>query len=213
MDWIEIDANNPRPDRVRRVVERLRAGAIVAMPTDTTWMLACDAASRGGANRLDEVRERRLRGPQSPAGPGSPMSLVCGSLAQLGKFAILDQPQFRLVRRLLPGPYTVILPASREVPKLLQSKRRTVGVRIPDHGVVRAILDELDGPVLGATARRPDGALFESSSEIADEIGDVIDILVDSEPIWPEGSTVLDCSAGEPVLVREGRGAVEDAWR
>lgn len=207
---IELDAAWPRPDRVEQIAERLDRGGLVALPTDTTWVVACAASDRSAAGKLGDLRAAHE--PQSKKGVRKPMSLMCPDVSTVGNFCNLDQSQFRLVRRVLPGPYTVILPASRQVPRQLQSKRRTVGVRIPDHVVAAAVLEALGGPLLVTTCQTHEGALIGSSPDIVNAYGDSIDAYVETDPIEPQGSTVVDYTGDAPVLVRAGKGAVEPEW-
>lgn len=209
---IEIDAHWQRPDRVAEAANVLRKGGLLATPTDTTWVIACDALDRAAATRLRALRAR-LSGTSDNKKPlEKPMSLMCNDLTSVGTYVILDQPQFRLLRRLLPGAYTIILPASRQVPRQLQSKRRAVGIRMPDHAVATSILDHFGRPVLVTTAHTPDGTLLGASPEVADTIGDAIDAYVETDPIVPEVSTVVDWTDAHPVLVRAGKGPVDEDW-
>ncbi len=206
----EIDAHNPRPDRVEAIAELLTRGRLVALPTDTTWVVACAASDRSAAGKLGELRS--VHESKAKKGVRKPMSLMCPDVSTVGNFCLLDQSQFRLVRRLLPGPYTIILPASRQVPRQLQSKRRSVGVRIPDHQVASAVLAALGGPMLVTTCQNPSAELLGASPEVFDAYGDAIDALVETDPIEPEPSTVLDYTGNYPSLVRAGKGAVESDW-
>ena len=208
--WIEIDDHYPRPDRVQEVVGTLRRGQIVAMATDTSWVVACDAMSVEATRRLQALRTR-MSGASRPD-EQTPMSIVCPDLATVGTYALVDQPCFRALKRHLPGPYTFILPASRQVPRQIQSKRRAIGIRIPEHPVAAAIATAFDGPLFVATCRRPDGTLLDASPAVESEIGDAIDVIVESLPIEVGVSTVVDWTDGFGRLVREGKGEVEDEW-
>lgn len=207
---INIDLDYPRPDRVRDAADTLRRGGLLAMPTDTTWVVACDALDTAAASKLRSLRARMAGAPADD--DRKPMSLMCADLAAISTFALIDQPRFRLLKRLLPGPYTVILPASRQVPRQLQSKRRAIGVRMPDHPVAAAILEQIATPLFVTTCHDEDGRLLGASPEIEDAIGDVIDALVETTPIVPELSTVVDWTGDAPSLVRVGKGETEPEW-
>jgi tRNA threonylcarbamoyl adenosine modification protein (Sua5/YciO/YrdC/YwlC family) len=208
MERVEIAAWHVRPDRIAKLVRGLEQGRLIAMPTDTTWAICCDATQRAAVQRLEGLRQDHdTTRTQAP-----PMSLLCGSLAVIGTLALVDQPQFRLLKRLLPGPYTIVLPASREVPRQLQSKRKTVGVRMPDHPIASAVMEQFGRPLLAATARRSDGLLCTSAAEVEEEYARGVDLLVETDAIEPEPSTVLDYTGAEPLVIREGRGPVEPAW-
>lgn len=208
MERVEFSEHYIRPDHVERVAQAIRQGKLVAIPTDTTWAIVADALTRKSAQRLQDLRRRMS--PSDDSGR-SPMSLLCGSLNMIGTYVLMDQPDFRLVRRLLPGPYTMLFRASRQVPRQLQSKRKVVGIRMPDHPIALPVLEALDQPVLAATAY-VDGEPARSSTDLVESLGDAVDMIAEGLPVWPESSTVLDCTSGVPVVLREGRGPIEDDW-
>ena len=208
MQRFELSSHNARPDVLAAAADVLRRGGLVALPTDTTWSVVCDARDNGAARRLRELRAE-MAGKRVDTLNKAPMSLVCADLAVVGTYTLLDQPRFRFVKSMLPGPYTIILPASRMVPKMLQSKRRDVGVRMPDHPVTLGILDALDAPVLAATCQRADGELLASSPDVESAIGRHLAAIVETEPIVPEVSTIIDYTGEEPSLVRLGKGPAE----
>jgi tRNA threonylcarbamoyl adenosine modification protein (Sua5/YciO/YrdC/YwlC family) len=213
MRCVEIDTWHIRPDRILELCARVRAGDLIAMPTDTTWAVVCDPFQTESAQRLAALRTWMAGGTEQAKAKGDrPMSLMCGDLATIGTYVLMEQPHFRLVRRILPGPYTVLLPASREVPRQLRSKRREVGIRMPDHPVVQALLAALEQPLLTTTARDDSGELLAASPDVQSALTGRVDTLVETDPIWPEPSTVIDCTDGPPRLVRAGRGEVDPAW-
>jgi tRNA threonylcarbamoyl adenosine modification protein (Sua5/YciO/YrdC/YwlC family) len=207
MERFELDEYNPRPDVVDAIATRLARGAIGALATDTSWSLVTSALDASGAHRLADLRSTPNRGADR-----RPMSLICCDMAMAGAYAMLDQPQFRLVRRLLPGPYTLILPASRLVPRRLQTKRRAIGIRIPNHAVVQAVIERCEAPLFATTARGANGTLLGSSSEVIDEWQRHLDLIVDATPILPGASTVVDLTGPTPVVLRKGLGPVEEEW-
>jgi tRNA threonylcarbamoyl adenosine modification protein (Sua5/YciO/YrdC/YwlC family) len=208
MQRFQLDPESPRPDLIARAADTLRRGGLLARPTDTTWSVVCDARDRSAAQRLGAVRaEMAGRSDLDPA--KAPMSLVCADLKMVGTYTLMNQPQFRFVKELLPGPFTVILPASREVPKVLQSKRRDVGVRMPNDRVTLAILAALDAPVLAATCQNAVGELLGASPDVESAIGRHLAGIIETEAIVPEPSTVVDYTGDEPSLVRQGKGIVE----
>ena len=207
MQRIEFSEHHVRPDRIAEVAAAIRAGKLVAIPTDTTWAIVADALTRRSVQRLQDLRKRMSPGDSER----SPMSLLCGDLGMIGTYVLMDQPDFRLVRRLLPGPYTMIFRASRQVPRQLQSKRKVVGIRMPEHPIALPVLEALDGPVLAATAYVDDEPA-RSSTDLIDRLSDVVDVIAEGVPVWPQPSTVLDCSSGTPVVLREGIGPIEDDW-
>lgn len=213
MRIIEVQNANPRPDRIQEAADAIRRGELAVVATDTAWSIVGDPFQTATAQRLAKLRER-LAGSadESKRKAGQPMSLLFGDLAEVGRYVLLDQPQFRLLRRLLPGPYTVLLPASREVPRLLQSKRKAIGVRMPDHPICGPLIASVGGPLLACTARGSSGEMLLAATEIETALRRDVDLLLESDPFLPEPSTVLDYTGDAPILLRAGRGPIEDDW-
>ena len=177
----------------------LRAGGVIAYPTDSSYALGCRIGDAQAAKRI-----RALRGVDDR----HHLTLVCRDLAHVGRFARMDNAQFHVVRRGTPGPFTFLLRATPEVPRRVQHPRRsTIGVRVPDHPVVRALLTELDGPIVSSTLILPgaDDALNDAAT-IAARIGDRIDAILDAGPCAAAPTTVVDLATAPPMLLRAGRG-------
>ena len=209
MQRFELDAQSLRPYILAKAADVLRRGGLLALPTDTAWSVVCDARDRSAAQRLRDLRAT-MAGKDPEAMEKAPMSLICRDMNMVGTYTLLNAQRFRFVKRILPGPYTVILPASREVPRVLQSKRRDVGVRLPDDGITTALVTALAAPVLAATCQRPDGSLLSASPEVEAAIGRHLAALIESTAIIPEPSTVIDYTGDEPIVIRAGKGAVDD---
>jgi len=198
---VELHPQDPQPRRLGQVVDVLRGGGLIAYPTDSGYALG---ARLGSKDALDRIREiRRLDDKHH-------FTLMCATLAQAGTFVILDNRDFRLVKSLTPGPYTFIVKATKEVPRMmLQPRKLTVGVRVPDHRVALAILGELGEPMLTSTLILPGSE--EPMSEgwvVDDEIGRLLDVVVDAPVTSVEPTTVVDLTSGAPEVVREGAGDV-----
>lgn len=209
MQRFELDPHALRPDIIARAADALRRGGLVAMPTDTAWSVVCDARDRSAAQRLQGVRAA-MAGKDPAALEKAPMSLICSGLDMVGTYTLLNSPRFRFVKALLPGPYTIILPASREVPRVLQSKRRDVGVRLPDDGITTTLVTALGAPVLAATCQTPTGELIAASPDVEAAIGRDLAGLIETAAIVPEASTVIDYTEDEPRLVRAGKGSTDE---
>jgi tRNA threonylcarbamoyl adenosine modification protein (Sua5/YciO/YrdC/YwlC family) len=207
MEAFELDEHTPREDRLTAAGQLLARGRIGAVATDTSWSLVTSALNASGANRLAGLRATPSRGDGR-----RPMSLICADLAMVGTYALIDQQQFRLVRRLLPGPYTILLPASRAVPRRLQSKRRAIGIRIPDKPLITELVRRADAPLFATTARGRDGEALTSLPDVIDAWERDLDLYIESTPITPSASTVLDLTSGTPVVLREGLGPIESDW-
>ena len=143
---IEVYAEHPEPRKIRRAVEGLRAGEVIAYPTDTAYALGCSLYDKAAIDRIYQLRDL----PRTHQ-----LSFLCADLSEVARYVSVDQQSFRVLKRALPGPYTFILEATREVPKQLHSRRRTVGVRVPAHPVPRALVRELGHPIVSTTAARP----------------------------------------------------------
>ncbi len=197
--YVELHPQDPQPRRLAQVADTLREGGLIAYPTDSGYALG---ARLGSKDALDRIRTiRRLDDKHH-------FTLMCATLAQAGQFVILDNAGFRLVKSLTPGPYTFIVKATKEVPRMmLQPRKLTVGVRVPDHRVALAILAELDEPMLTSTLILP--GTEEPMAEgwvVDDEIGHLVDVVVDAPVSSVDSTTVVDLTSGVPEVVRTGAG-------
>lgn len=193
----EIDPDHPQPRRVRQVVEHVRDGGLIAYPTDTVYAIGCDVLNKKSVEKVYE-----LKGKPSTR----PMSLLCADLRHASEYGLIPNPAFKLLRTILPGPYTVILRANENVPKVMLTRRRTVGIRVPEHPVPQAILRELGHPLLTTSCPRQDGEFLHDARDIARFFKGRLAAAVDGGPVPGEPSTVLDLSGDELEVLREGRG-------
>ncbi|MER8009440.1 L-threonylcarbamoyladenylate synthase [Streptomyces sp. SLBN-31] len=199
--YYDVHPDNPQPRTISQVAESIRSGALIAYPTDSCYALGCRLGSRDGMERIRTIRHLDDR---------HHFTLVCQDFAQLGQFVRIDNDVFRAIKASTPGSYTFILPATREVPRMLQHpKKKTVGVRIPDHVVTQALLGELGEPLLSSTLLLPDEEEpMTQGWEIKDRLDHVLDGVVDSGECGTEPTTVIDFSGGEAEIVRRGAGDV-----
>ncbi|MGW2134024.1 L-threonylcarbamoyladenylate synthase [Streptomyces coelicoflavus] len=197
--YFDVHPDNPQPRSIAQVADSVRSGALIAYPTDSCYALGCRLGSRDGVDRIRSIRDLDSR---------HHFTLVCQDFAQLGQFVQIDNDVFRAIKASTPGSYTFILPATREVPRMLQHpKKKTVGVRIPDHVVTQALLAELGEPLLSSTLLLPDEAEpMTQGWEIKDRLDHVLDAVVDSGDCGTEPTTVVDFSDGEAEIVRRGAG-------
>jgi tRNA threonylcarbamoyl adenosine modification protein (Sua5/YciO/YrdC/YwlC family) len=196
---IEIHNDHPEPRKIRRAVEALRAGEVIGYPTDTVYALGCDPLDRKAIDRLHQVK----RMPRE-----QPLALVCADLSQVAEYAQLDNAQFRLLRRVLPGPYCFILLATRETPRVLHLRERTVGIRVPASAAAIALVRELGHPIISTTAAHHGDPPPLDAAEVAARFPRV-ELILDGGPIGAVPTTVVDLSKGEIDVVREGAGPVE----
>ncbi|HAR32438.1 MAG TPA: threonylcarbamoyl-AMP synthase [Gammaproteobacteria bacterium] len=194
-----IHPSHPQQRLIERACDCLREGGIVVYPTDTTYAIGCHM---GDKNALDRIRQiRRLDDRHH-------FTIACRDLSEIALYARVDNPSFRLIKQLTPGPYTFLLPATRDAPKrLVHPKRRTIGLRVPDHPILQALLATLGEPIMTTTLQLPDEGLPESDPElIRDRIGRQVDLIIDGGACGLEPTTIIDLTAAPPVLVRAGLG-------
>jgi len=187
---------------VRLAAEILRSGGVIAYPTDSCYALGCHIGDKDALERI-----RRIRG----ADKHHHFTLVCRDLTEIARYAKVDTWQFRLLKSCTPGPYTFLLEATREVPRRLQhEKRRTIGIRVPDHEVPRMLLAELGEPIMSSTLLLPgDGLALNDADEIEERLGNQLDALLDGGACGLEPTTVVDLASHPPVIARQGRGSLE----
>ncbi len=198
--YFSVHPDNPQPRLVKHAVEIIRDGGVIAYPTDSCYALGCHIGDKAAMERIRRIRKVDER---------HHFTLVCRDLSEVGQFAKVDNLQFRLMRANTPGSYTFILRASRDVPRRLLTPRHTIGVRIPDHPVPLALLQELGEPLLSSTLILPaHGVALNDAQEIRRHLEHDLDLVIDSGPCNGEVTTVVDLSAEAPRLVREGKGDI-----
>jgi tRNA threonylcarbamoyl adenosine modification protein (Sua5/YciO/YrdC/YwlC family) len=198
---LSIDPLEPEPWLVARVVQALKRGDVVVIPTDTVYAYACSLADRDAPNRLYEIKSMA---------PAKRLSILVPDIKTASRYARdIPNPVFRTMRRVLPGPYTLIFQASGEVPRIMLRKRRTVGIRLPDCPIALDILAALGEPLLCSSVRSRADEFVLDPVVIEEESGDELAMVVDGGQLLNEPSTVVDLSEDEPVVVREGKGDVE----
>ena len=197
--FVDLHPDNPQPRLVRQVVEALRDDALIAYPTDSGYALGCRLGNRDGRDRILRIRDLDER---------HHFTLMCKDFAQLGQFVHVDNAAFRAIKAATPGPYTFILPATGEVPKrLMHPKKKTVGVRIPEHTFVQALLEELGEPMLTSTLILPGEEEARTLGwEIKEELDHLVDLVVEAGETPAQPTTVVDWSEGAPEVIRRGAG-------
>ena len=198
-EYLKLHPVNPQPRLIRRAADVVRAGGLIAYPTDSCYALGWHIGDKQTIERVRRIRQ---------ADRHHHFTLVCASLAEVGRFARLDTWQFRILRACLPGPYTFLLRATRHMPRRLQhERRRTIGVRIPDHPVPRLLLGELGEPLMSSTLLlAPDTQPLTEGREIQARLEHEIDAILDGGDCGIEPTTVIDLSVTPPVIVRRGKG-------
>ena len=196
---IHIHPVNPQPRLVRQVVDILRQGGIIIYPTDTIYGLGCDIYQHKAIDRICQIKNVQ---PQK-----ANLSFVCFDLSDLSHYAKqLDTPVYRTLKQYLPGPYTFILEASKEVPKILKTKKDTVGIRVPDNKIARCIVEELGNPILSASLPGDNVEDYTDPEIIHDKFENLVDLVIDGGFGGIVPSTIIDFTSGEAMLIREGAG-------
>jgi tRNA threonylcarbamoyl adenosine modification protein (Sua5/YciO/YrdC/YwlC family) len=197
---LAINPDHPEPRKVQRTVEVLERGGVIAYPTDTVYGIGCDLTNKHAIDRLYTIKRMER---------SHPLAFVCPDLSDIARYAMVDNQVYRVLRRFLPGPYTFILPATREVPKLVQMKRKTVGIRVPASETARALARALGRPIISSTAARTGEDPMVDPHEIAQAFKG-LDLVLDAGAGGLVPTTVIDLTESPPVIVREGAGSVED---
>ena len=199
---IKIYNENPHPREIEKVVSVLREGGIVIYPTDTLYGIGCDALN---VRAVEKICDLKGINPQK-----SNLSIICNDLSIMSEYAKVSTPTFKLMKRNLPGPFTFILPTTSSLPKIYKNKK-TVGIRVPDNNIIREIVSQLGNPVLN-TSVKDDNLEVEYITDpelIFEKWGDIVDIVIDGGVGGIEGSTVIDCTSDEPIIVRQGKGELK----
>ena len=197
--YFDVHPVNPQPRAIAQVAEIVRAGGVIAYPTDSCYALGCQLGNSDGIARIRAIRQLDGR---------HHLTLVCQDFAQLGQFSYVPNRVFRAIKTATPGSYTFILPATKEVPRRLQHPgKKTVGVRIPDHVAAQALLAELGEPLVSSTLLLPgEDEPMTQGWEISEQLGQAVDAVIDSGDCGTEPTTVIDFSKPEPEIVRRGAG-------
>ena len=203
---IELHPKDPQPRRVASIVQTIHRGGLIAYPTDSSYAFGCHIGDARAINRIHRIRRTDKK---------HNFTLVCSDLSEISIYARVDNWAYRLIKSMTPGPYTFILPATREVPKRLQNpKRRTIGLRVPDHPLVHAMLESLGEPIMSSTLTLPgDDLPLTDPLEIDERIGNQIDLIIDAGPTGIEPTSVIDMTSGSVEVLRVGRGDVSALLR
>jgi len=197
--YFSVHPDNPQPRLIKHAVDIIRDGGVIAYPTDSCYALGCHIGDKEAAERMRRIRQ---------VDENHHFTLVCRDLSEIANFAKVDNAQYRLLKSTTPGAYTFILEASREVPRrLAHPRRRTIGLRVPDHVVVQALLEELGEPMLSTTLLLPDlDEPLNDAGEIRDRLQRVVDLIIDGGACGLTPTTVVDLTSSEPALIRAGAG-------
>ena len=195
-----INPQNPQPRLVRQTAEILQKGGVIISPTDTTYGIGCDLFNKKAVERVYRIKE---------AEPDKPLSFICADLKDLSTYAAgVSNYAYQTMRRLLPGPYTFVLRASKMVPKIMVSRQKTVGIRIPDNEICMSIVRELGHPIVSTSVAQPRDEVLSDPEEIHARFGKQVDLVIDGGVLLSDLSSVVDLSGEVPEVIREGKGDV-----
>jgi tRNA threonylcarbamoyl adenosine modification protein (Sua5/YciO/YrdC/YwlC family) len=197
--FFQIHPDNPQIRLIKQAVQIIQSGGIVAIPTDSAYALVCQLDDKSAVERL-----RRIRGVDEK----HHLTLLCRDLSEIALYARVDNAQYRMLKATTPGPYTVILEATRELPRRLSHpSRKTIGLRVPENTITQALLAELGAPLIGTTLQLPgDEEILSDPEEVRDRLEKQIELIIDGGAGTLDPTTIIDLTGPEPVLVRQGRG-------
>lgn len=197
---VEINPHNPQMRLIRKVVERINQGAVISYPTDTGYGIGCDIFNPRAIKKLGRIKKR----PSS-----KPFSFMCYDLKNISQYAHVSNTAYRLLKKNLPGPYTFVLPGTKLVPKVMTTKQKTVGIRVPENSICRALLEELGSPIINTSIPvEDDTAPPTEAFEIEMLFNNRVDLIIDGGPVYPDPSSVIDLTGSTPEVLREGKGDV-----
>jgi len=196
---VAINPKNPQPRLIRRVVQILQDGGIIAYPTDTYYGIGCDIMNKKAISKIYRLKQRSQK---------KPFSFICSDLKNISEYAKISNYAYKTMKRLLPGPYTFILEGSRLVPKIMLTRRRTAGIRVPGHPICLALVKELGHPVISTTATLAEGQVLSDASLIHEALGTQIDLVIDGGPVSDRPSSVVALIDDTPEVIRVGLGDV-----
>lgn len=196
---MKINPENPQQRLIDKAVDILRSGGIIAYPTDTIYGIGCDIMNKKAIEAIYRLKNRDQK---------TPFSFICSDLTNISDYAKVSNYAYKTMKRLLPGPYTFILPGSRMVPKIMLTKRKTAGIRVPDHNICIELVRALGNPIISTSAATPDGEILNDPSFIHDRFKNTIDLVIDGGSVPGEPSSVISLFDEEPEVIRKGLGDV-----
>ena len=199
--FISINPLNPQERQLKQVAESLKKGGIIIYPTDTYYGIGCDIKNKKAIERVSRIKKRSKN---------TPFSFICSDLKDISEYAKVSNISYRILKRLLPGPYTFILEGSKEVPKMMLSKRKTAGIRVPDNTICIEMVKLLGNPVISTTATDENEKPFESAYDIYQYYNKLVDIVIDGGNLPNGPSSVISLMADQPEVLREGLGSVDE---
>lgn len=197
--FLTVNNQNPQLRLIRKAVEILQDGGVIIYPTDTVYGLGCDLFNKKGIEKIYEIKKRNKK---------QPFSFICADLKDISRYAMVSDYAYKTMRRLLPGPYTFILEASRLVPKIILPKRQTTGIRVPDNEICLALVRELGQPIISTSVKTPEGELLNNPEDIKEKFSHCVDLIIDGGILVSEPSSVISLVDDQIEVIRTGKGDV-----
>ncbi len=194
---ISINPKNPEPAKIEQAVDSLNSGGIIVYPTDTIYGVGCDIFNKEAVKKIYQLKKRESK---------KPLSIICADFKQIAQYAILSDANYRLIKKVLPGPFTFILKAKNKLPATFIAKNKTVGIRIPDNQICLQIVKALERPIITTSLNLSGEDVMTSPSQLSKELANKIDLIIDVGSLPQEPSTVVNLTTEEPIILRQGKG-------
>lgn len=196
---LAINPKNPQLRLVRKVIEVLEKGGVIGYPTDTVYGVGCDLFNQEAIRKIHRLKKMEGK---------KPLSFICSDLKDISRYAHVSNYAYKMMKRLLPGPYTFVLTATKLVPKIAMTKQNTVGIRIPDNNICLSLVRELGHPIISTSVYKPDEGLYNDPAEIEERFAKQLDLVIDGGVIVAEHSSIIDLTDEFPIVIRKGKGDV-----
>ena len=196
---ISINPENPQQRLIDKIVDQLRHGAVMCYPTDTGYGIGCDMFNQKAIKKIFQIKKRPKH---------KPLTFMCSGLKNISEYAHVSNSAYRLLKKNMPGPYTFVLPGTKLVPKIMSTKQKTVGIRVPDSAICTLLMETLGNPIINTSVPYDDHSPPSEAYDIDMLIGNVVDVIIDAGPSYPDPSSVIDLTGDIPEVLREGKGDV-----
>jgi len=197
---ISINPDNPQPRHIQRIAEQLRSGAVICYPTDTVYGIGCDIFNQKAIKKIYQIKQRPKH---------KPFSFMCSGLKNVNNYGHVSNMAYRVMKKALPGPFTFVLPSTKLVPKIMVTKQKTVGIRVPDNNICLSLIEALGNPILTTSATLDEeGPPLTEAYEFDERLGNMVDLVIDGGNLYPDPSTVVSFTGDEPEVLRQGKGDI-----
>jgi tRNA threonylcarbamoyl adenosine modification protein (Sua5/YciO/YrdC/YwlC family) len=196
---IPVNPDNPQPRSIRQIADKLRNGGVICYPTDTVYGIGCDIFNQKAVKKVFQIKKR----PRN-----KPFSFMCSSLRNVSDYAHVSNMAYRIMRKALPGPFTFVLPAAKIVPRIMITKQKTVGIRVPANNICIELIAALGNPILTTSAILDEDQPLSEAYEFEALLGNAVDVVIDGGMVYPDPSTVIDFSGNDPEILRQGKGDI-----